>query len=227
MFEPTPKQTLILWDVLARGGSAAQAEMPFKVEPKDREALVRAGVVTVKKVGRSLWLTVEERGWSWANDHLDAPLTSLPKISTSEAKVASRKRKPSPAKGTQVTLQLWLQRLKTFLRSENRALSDLFYAAKPIKIDSTEISFAKLRERIRAFVFQIAGNPQRNGVPLSVLRRELSDIDRATLDGTLRRMHSEDGTTLMSLDNPREIEAEGDAPLNLKGQMVHTLWITR
>ncbi|MBV9633526.1 MAG: hypothetical protein JOZ40_02765 [Methylobacteriaceae bacterium] len=48
MFEPTPKQTLILWDVLARGGSAAQAEMPFKVEPKDREALVRAGVVTVK-----------------------------------------------------------------------------------------------------------------------------------------------------------------------------------
>jgi len=41
-------------------------------------------------------------------------------------------------------------------------------------------------------------------------------------------MHEEEaGTTLMGLDNPREIQAEGDAALDFKGERLHVLWVTR
>ncbi|WP_018261041.1 hypothetical protein [Methylobacterium sp. WSM2598] len=70
----TPRRGLILWCLLGRQGSALQSEVRPAVARLDREALIERGLVAAEKQGRSLRLTVTERGWRWASDHLHAPL---------------------------------------------------------------------------------------------------------------------------------------------------------
>ncbi|KTS15140.1 hypothetical protein NS229_27755, partial [Methylobacterium indicum] len=69
---PTPVQALILWRLLGRQGTALNSEIaPKKAE---RDALLRAGFLAVEREGRSSRLTVTDKGWNWAGDHLRDPL---------------------------------------------------------------------------------------------------------------------------------------------------------
>src|SRR6266481_1845674 len=66
----TPKQALIMWCLLGRHGWAFQKDIVPKVDAKDREALASGGYITSAKPNRSYILTVEDKGWRWASEHL-------------------------------------------------------------------------------------------------------------------------------------------------------------
>jgi hypothetical protein len=72
----TEMQTLILWALLAKtGGASFQKNIRPEVKKSDREALVKAGLITSEKRGRpGFWLEITDKGWAWAADHLDADL---------------------------------------------------------------------------------------------------------------------------------------------------------
>jgi hypothetical protein len=85
-----------------------------------------------------------------------------------------------------------------------------------------------VRTRVREAYLEIAGGRLNTRVLLSDLRQRLKDIDRATLDDALGRMHLEEGTTLSGLNNPQEITPTiRDAGLNFKGESMYVLWITK
>ncbi len=206
---PTQTQTLILWALLAKpGGASFQKDIKPDVTKPDREALVGAGLITSEKRGRpGFWLEITDRGWAWAADHLDA---DLPKRSLAGSAI----------------LRAWLKRLKAFMQARGLALADILgpqQSPEPPPLDGPA-----LRQRIRAAYLDIAGNRLNTRVLLSDLRGKLRDIDRATLDDALTRMHLEQGSTLSGLDNPREITpAIRDGGLAFKGEPMFVLWITR
>lgn len=216
--EPNPKQTLILWALLGQGGAAAQKDLGFTVDKKDRDALVKAGLLTVSKGARNaIALEVTDKGWSWANGHLGASLPSG---------------RNATKAGTPV-LQAWLKRLQSYLQTTGVPLAEVL-TSKPAgpdgetdqrKNDNTDTD--QLRQRVRDAYLHVTGGRFNDNVPLSRLRHELADISRETLDAALTRMNGKDGVTLMNLGNPREIEAEREAALRFKGQDMHILWISR
>lgn len=237
--EPNPKQTLILWALLAEGGAAAQKGFVPAIDKKDRDALEKAGLLTAEKGKRGAYrLEVTDKGWNWAGEHLGAALP------------AGRN---ATKAGTPV-LQAWLGRLQAYMRANGVSLAEILTAAaagvdasggatepegtgtlaEPDRDrnptagpeeEAPATDYAALRERIRAAYLDIARGFSKDGVPLSEIRTKLPGIDRDAVDDALRRMHGESGVTLMSLDNPREIEAEREAALRLKGEAVHVLWI--
>jgi hypothetical protein len=202
-------QTLILWSLLVQtDGAAFQKDIRPEVKRHDREALVRAGLISAPKRGRGYWLEVTDKGWSWAAEHLDA---DLPKRSIAGSGI----------------LQAWLARLKTFMARRDLVLADVLGSQTPIKPQPRAIDYETLRERIRKAYFEIAGAFNAR-VFLSDLRQRLRDIDRAALDEALRRMHLEEGTTLSSLNNPQEITpAIRHGGLSFKGEPMYVLWISK
>ena len=71
---PTPKQALILWCLLGRHGSALQSTLVPRIDRADREALIAGRYLEAERQGRSLRLTVTDRGWDWAGGHMREPL---------------------------------------------------------------------------------------------------------------------------------------------------------
>jgi hypothetical protein len=212
-------QTLILWALLAKPrGASFQREIRPEVKKPDREALVRAGLITSEKRGRlGYWLEITDKGWAWAADHLDA---DLPKRSTAGSAI----------------LQAWLKQLKAFMGARNFALADILGPQQP----STDVSnvaeappratldYATVRGRVRAAYRELTGDRFNAPAPLNDIRARLQDIDRVTLDETLRRMHLEEGTTLSGLNNPQEVtQAIREGGLIFKGEPMYVLWITR
>jgi len=208
-------QTLVLWALLVQeDGGGFQKDIRPEVKKPDREALIRAGLITAQKRGRGFWLEATDKGWSWATAHLDA---ELPKRSTAGSMI----------------LQAWLTRLKAFMASQNLVLADVLGAPQEAKRPTESAphlpaDYKTLRERVRKAYFDITDTRLNTRVLLKDLRQKLGDLDRASLDETLGRMHLEEGTTLSGLNNPQEITAGiRDAGLMFKGEPMYALWITK
>ena len=206
-------QTLVLWALLVqREGGGFQKDIKPEVKKPDREALVKAGLITAQKRGRGFWLEATDKGWSWATAHLDA---ELPKRSTAGSAI----------------LQAWLTRLKAFMAHQNLVLADVLSVpqeAERLTEPALRVDYNALRERVRKAYFDITGNKLNTRVLLKDLRQKLGDIDRVSLDEALGRMHLEEGTTLSGLNNPKEINsAVRDAALMFKGEPMYVMWITK
>jgi hypothetical protein len=224
----TEMQTLVLWALFAKpDGASFQKDIRPEVTKPDREALVKAGLITSEKRGGSgLWLEVTDKGWAWAAEHLDA---DLPKRSTAGSAI----------------LQAWLGRLKDFMKARGFVLADILGAQPSIGIlqqqpqktshpplpeppQRAPLDHAAVRERIRNAYLELTGSRFNTRALLKDIRANLNDIDRATLDETLKKMHLEEGTTLSGLNNPQELtEAIRDAGLVFKGEPMYVLWITK
>jgi hypothetical protein len=223
----TEMQTLVLWALFAKpDGASFQKDIKPDVKKPDREALVRAGLITIEKRGGSgFWLEVTDKGWAWAAEHLDA---DLPKRSTAGSAI----------------LQAWLGRLKAFMKARGLVLADILGAqpstgtlqqhpqtSHPPLSEPPQrplLDHAAVRERIRNAYLELTGSRFNTRALLKDIRAKLNDIDRATLDETLKKMHLEEGTTLSGLNNPQELtEAIRDAGLVFKGEPMYVLWITK
>jgi hypothetical protein len=217
----TEMQTLILWALLAKtGGGGFQKDIRPEVKKLDREALVRAGLITREKRGRSgLWLEITDKGWAWAADHLGA---DLPKRSTAGSAI----------------LRDWLTRLKAFMEARGLVLADILGSQQPIADVSNQqlakspphapVDYETVRRRIRKAYLEVTGGRLNTRVLLSDIREKLKDIERSTLDEAFKRMHLEEGTTLSGLNNPQEVtQAIRDAGLSFKGESMYVFWITK
>lgn len=220
-YDPTPTQALLLFRLLARQGACAQAELTPKVEKADREALVKAKMITAPKAGRGFKLKLEDAGWAWTATHLTAALP--------------------PA---QQTLSDFLARLSEHLARSGETLAN-FIGSKPEEIlppqpartrrkrDGSSAkpkrpSAAALRKRIEAAYLAVTRGRKNETVRLARLRAELSDLDRATVDAALGRILKGDKTaSLMRHDDPRQLDqADHDAAFSPAGEPFHVIWIT-
>lgn len=216
--EPTPLQALILWALLARGGTSFQKDLKPKVEPKDRDCLVRARLISVEKKNRSIVLHVEEAGWGWATKNMNAELSTR-----------------STAGG--FVLRDLLARLDAFMRTNDKALADILVARAPSKAREdfppeihTELPTAPtdLRERIRAAFLKITGGRFNTRVRLSELRALLPDLDRTTQDKAIFTVAHEKDADLLQLDNRIDItDADREAALQVGKEPRHLLWISK
>jgi len=213
--EISPLQTLILWALLARGGSSFQKDLKPEPKPKDRDPLVRARLISVEKRNRAIVLNVEDEGWRWAADHMDAELSVR---STAGAFV----------------LRDLLARLAVFAKLRNLPLAEILAAAPPSSPARGVLHIepptqpADLRERIRAAFLELTGGTLNTRVRLADLRALLPDLDCARLDEALSRISREDGTTLMQIDDRTDItESDRDAALYIGTEPRHLLWISK
>jgi hypothetical protein len=215
-------QTLALWALLGNGGAGFGSALKPEVERAEREGLNRAGLITVEKRGRSFWLEVSDHGWRWAEEHLADAL-------------------PDKTYGGALVLHAWLRRLRAFMQARDVGLAEILSGQgerEAEEVHSERISetaavsppldYSRLRERIRRAYLDITGGSFNKRALLKDIRAKLVDVDRDVLDEALEKMHFENGTMLMGLDNPREITAAvQDASLVFRGEPMHILWIAK
>ncbi|SFU62808.1 hypothetical protein SAMN02799631_01555 [Methylobacterium sp. 174MFSha1.1] len=229
---PTPAQAMILWRLLGRQGTALNSEIvPKKPE---RDALVKAGMITVEKEGRSSRLTVTDGGWRWAGEHLRDPLPPAMRV-----------------------LQDWLMRLHHHLDATGATLADFVGSApervapepKPPRVRKTadpkpkaapktkaaprpEVSAAppdsnRLRARIEEAYLACTGGRRAAPVRLSALRAALADLDRAAVDAGLAAILRDDPSIrLTRISDPKALDAaERAAAFAPAGEPFHEIWI--
>jgi hypothetical protein len=214
------KQTLILWALLVRDGSAAfQKDLKPEPSKSDRETLEKAGLITAEKRKGGFWLEVTEKGWAWAAEHLDHQL-------------------PSGSTAGSPILQGWLTRLKAYMDTANVSLAEVLRPQPPpgpaavragkLRPVAPAYDYAALRTRIRQAYLAVTGHQTNTRARLSHVREKLSDIDRTTLDEALKRMQLEQLALLYPLDNKREItDADRNAAIYFGDEPRHILWIER
>ena len=225
---PTPKQTLILWCLLGRCGSALQSTLAPRIDRADREALIAGRYLAAEREGRSLRLTVTDRGWNWAGEHMREPLPPAFRV-----------------------LQDWLERIHADLARTGRSLADLVGSAseepapaapaprarKSTAKESKKLGSKKpgpkkvgpkqLRARIDAAYLALTGGERAKAVRLSALRAHLGDLDRATVDAGLAAILRGDRTARLSqFSDPKSLDAaEREAAFSPAGEPFHILWI--
>jgi hypothetical protein len=220
---PSPKQALILWCLLGRGGSALQSALAPKIDKADRDALVAGRYVEAVKQGRSLRLTVTDRGWDWAGKHLREPLPPSFRV-----------------------LQDWLERIEADLARSERTLADLIgppaeepeapppkpTSKSPSKLRKPSATPKKptakaVRARIEAAYLALTGGEKAKAVRLSALRRELGDLDRATVDAALAAiLRGDPKARLSQFSDPKSLDdAERAAAFSPAGEPFHIIRI--
>ncbi|TAI66081.1 hypothetical protein [Bradyrhizobium sp. Leo170] len=206
----TEKQTLAMWGLLSEGGAAYGGKLKPRIDPPERSALEQAGLVEVTTVKRAYLLTVTDKGWDWAEQHLGDPL-------------------PDNVTGASV-LHGWLARLHTFLQARGLRLSDFFVEQSVPVTDAPAAQHrpehAVLRERIRAAYQEVAGGFDRR-LLLRDLRPRLADLDRQQVDSALMQMVRDGEASLMQLDyRPDVTDEDRAASLQIGNEPRHIIWIT-
>ena len=203
-YHPEPIQVLLLWKLATNNGVAWKADVkPAHITDKPRrDPLVRDGLISAetrkreipgKRPTRGLFITLEEKGWAWLADHLDAPISR----SAAAADVLQ-----SVLRLLQIHLDRRQLVLADFIEiEEQNAIETITQPPPPEEIES----------RIVAAYASLADKRSNQRIRLRDLRGELSDLPREQLDQALNKMTREGVIVLNRLDNPREITPEDDA----------------
>ena len=225
------KQTLILWALLVRDGAAGfQKDLKPEPDKLDREALEARGLIKVEKRGRykAVWIAVTKDGLTWAENNLAAPL-------------------PGGSTAGSAILQEWLRRLSVYLSGHNVPLASVLGLQDGAPSDekgkhhdtpatpppptpplAPPPDYAALRARIRQAYFDLTGGRLNARALLADIRAKLADVDRATLDNSLKRMQHEEEASLYQLDNKAELtDADRAAAIYFGSDPRHILWIER
>lgn len=207
----TPKQQLLLWDLVARGGSAFQKDIKPAIDPKNRIALEKLGYVKTSKSQRAKFLEMTDRGWH------DLGETEPHLYKDGEPRVSEDRR----------ILQFVLASFSRYARKHGLPLHEIFQPETQSDLPErpTKEEKKSIAQEIRDAFFAIAGHPAYDNVRLSALRAKLKHIDKKDLDAALVAMREAGTVNLMNLDNPRDIESEKDAALKSGIHTFHVLWI--
>jgi hypothetical protein len=206
-FEPDPLQVLFLWALLAQGGEAWKTDL--KPDPKGKYGpLLTSGLVEEESLkhpatrARRKRVRLSERGWVWAQGHLDAPLSAR---STAGAAI----------------LQAFLARLKAYLAEHDVALAEVVAPGVQARAAAGD-----LPGRVRDAYWRAAGGRWNVRVPLAALRTALADVPRGLLDETLLAMSRERRLALYPADDPRGLsDADRSAAISVAGQMFQIVYM--
>lgn len=202
-----------MWTLLGEGGAGYGGKLRPEIEKSEREGLRQEGLVAVEKRNNgAFWLTVTDKGWDWAEQHLADAL-------------------PERTQGGSFVLQAWLARLKGFLRARDIRLYQIFAdqaeVLSPPRDSAVIPGHAELRERIRTAYQQIAGGFDRR-LLLRDLRPRLLDLDRKLVDAALMRMLRDGEVSMMQLDyRPDVTDEDRAASLQIGNEPRHIIWIVK
>ena len=198
------KQTLVMWALLANGGEGFGNELKPEVDKPEREGLLKAGLISVEKRKRAYWLSVTDRGWRWAEDHLCDRL-------------------PDRSYAGTFILAGWLTHLQTFMRVSNTSLADILVPRKDTTPDHDI-----LREHIRAAYLAVTGGNfnRRALLPTFVDACRMLIVTLSIMRSNLCKVEGD--ATLMQLDNRPDItSADQEAAIQIGQESRHILWISR
>ena len=215
-----PKQTLFLWHLLVEPDGVF-LDKTFKpdLKPAERNQLVADGLIVVEKKRKdkpksrpSNYAILTEKGWHWAETHLDA---KLPKQGNAALRV----------------LEKLLARLKPRIEAGELTLAAILAPEPNAAPESASRPAATddVRSRVRNACLHLSGDG-RYGVRirLSDLRARLANVPRQELDQALMDLERSEEAALYPLDDPREIvPADEEAALpNSSGNPRHILYLS-
>lgn len=184
----------------AKGGRLLASDLRLRhgvdLKRPFRERLARQGLIETQRDGRSFSLKLTDAGWSFVDD---AILTN-----------------PPGGRGVGPGGHALLVLLSA-LGARNVKLSALLRGAPPMPPSVT------LEGRVERAYNDLA-REKREWVALTALRQSLADIDRATLDTTIKQMHR-DKKLILTLedDQSRLTKADRDAALKVGSDNMHYL----
>lgn len=171
-----------------------------KLEKPGREKLNTLGLIESERIGNRIVHELTDRGWRVCREILSA---SPPKGATGAAKA----------------LSTVLGGLDRYLDKAEISLADVFGHTTE---DSARPS---ADERIRAAYATLAPRPG-DWVPLSRLRRELTDLSRGEIDTGLRQLHRAAGVSLIREENQKSLtDSDRDAAIVIGDQPKHLIMI--
>ncbi len=189
----TPKQALTIWSLLVTGDEPQKS----KLKNPERNILLKQGLITLEKRGRSEHIVLTEKAWGWAAENFDVPLAR------SIAAVP--------------VLQALLKITGRYLRNNRLALSD-FTLAVPKTND--------VHSRICQGYLHLSGGGFNRRVRIAHLKRHLSDLSAAEIEQVLLQLWRDGKVALMRLDDSLEIRPEDEAAaIRSGGQLNHILYM--
>ncbi len=210
----SPKQNLVLWQLLITGDEPAQSKVKPPLTPKERKALVDSGLIELEQRGRVKHIVLTDKAWAWASEQkLDAL-----------------------SKSNDATLLVRLiNKVQDYLQTNNVSFAE--FLTPPVPAGEAKESPAEeagtlgaltnsLNEQIQAAYYNVTKGQWNVRVRLSDLRKQLVHTSKDAIDAALRQMQLDGHSVLMPLDDPQEIEAEDEeAAVNIAGDRRHIVYM--
>lgn len=221
--QETSKQTLLLWAVIGAGGRVLQKDIPYDVDAGVRKALKNRNLIETSKGPRgAVVIAVTDKGWEWADRHLDALLPAK----------SSKKR---PAVGPYVILQQWLARLAVYKQRAGVSLAELVGEAAATESATAPASapapvapesLPEARRMIEAAYRTRMAREPASSCSLKDLRADLPVLDRAGFDQAVLGLVEQGHAVLLRADNNLALTADDNAAgIREGGEVRHLLWI--
>lgn len=213
----SPKQNLVLWQLLITGAEPAISKVKPELTIQERKTLVDHGLIELVPRKRSKHIVLTDKAWAWA----------------SEQKLAALSRSPDPA-----LLQMLIQKVQAYLQTNDISLAEFLAPPEAVASDTTTTEEAPkgnsaltaltttLNEQIQAAYYKITQGQWNVRVRLADLRKHLAHSSQEAIDAALRQMQLEGQSVLMPLDDPKGIEAEDEAAaVNIGGDRRHIVYL--
>jgi len=200
MRNPTPQQTFLVLSMFFGTTPEEREPMQSKVSapPKERDALVDAGILRKEKRSRVQHLVLEDEASDFVIKHFGAALPKTP----SAAKLLTRV----------------LARLGEFLHTHGHSLDDFMGSQAP-KAPTDTI------QAIREAYLDLSHGQKHQRIRLADLRRQVA-IPADVLDRTLLAMQQDGQVVLYKLDNAAEISPEdARAALHIANEPRHIVYL--
>jgi hypothetical protein len=195
----TPKQKLVLWNLLISDEELMMSKVKPELKPIERKPLVDEDLIQLEKRGSANYVVLTDKAWDWAIENFNAEF-------------------PAKAIAAVPVLQKLLVKLGVHLQAHNLSLAEFLRPQ-----DKTGV---KLEAKVRAAYAKISGDRYNVRVRLSELRPHLSDCPRADIDQSINEMELSGKLVLMPLDDPQETyPADEEAAIDIGGSKRHILYM--
>jgi hypothetical protein len=207
-FQPTPKQALVMWNLLITEDEPAVSKVRPELKPAERQPLIDVGLIELVKRGRSTHIVLTDKAWDWAAGHFEVEL--------------------SKSNFAVPILQELLKKLGNYLKHHKIPLVE-FLVYKNTTIENSESGTnvgSDLEAKMSEAYLKASGGEYNVRVRLSQLRQLVDDLPQAEVDKVLLQMGLAGKMTLMHLDDPQEIRPEDEqAAVNIGGQKNHIVYM--
>ncbi|MEZ4870256.1 MAG: hypothetical protein R3C14_53495 [Caldilineaceae bacterium] len=213
----SPKQTLILWQLLITGDEPAISKVTPELSVKERTLLVDNGLVELVRRGRSKHMVLTDKAWAWASEQAISDLYT--------------------SKYATATLQQLIEKLQHYLQANQVPLAEFLTtngaaaeaAADPATNPSTSteqpVATTAPASQIRQAYRHLTEGQMGVRVRLAGLHQQLPQMEKTVLDATLRQLQLDGEVVLMPLDDPKGIRPEDEqAAINLGGELRHIVY---
>lgn len=195
----SPKQALLLWNLLITGEEPMMSKTKPKVSPAQRKPLVEAGLIRLEKRGQPTYIVLEDKAWDWAVDNFGSELSRTPYAAP--------------------ILQNLLVKLGQYLNAQQVSLAEVLTGAptggsgESTSEDSASGNFSDLSvddliQKIRQAYVSIPDGESGFRVRLYELREHLPGIPKQQMNEALLLMQERGDISLLAAEDLQEIKAD-------------------